>query len=741
MVGKTEAVGDAATNGKRSVRDLLGGSGTLELRALEGLLWDAACSIRGPVEAPKFKDYILPLIFMKRLSDVFDDELARLGKELGDPEAAEGLVASDHALVRFYLPDGARWGQLRSLTRQVGQKLTGAARSVAEENPDLQGVIDVVDFNATVSGQRIIDDARLMRLIEKLSRHRLGLADVEADIIGRAYEYLLRKFAEGQGTSAGEHFTPKEVGWLIAHLTRPAEGMEILDPSAGSAGLLVKQELWLERQEEEVARPLRLYGQELNHATYAIGKMNMMVHDMDGEMAIGDTLAAPKFTSGGALREFDVVVANPMWNQPDYDEGFYDGDRFDRFGFGHPTPRSADWGWMQHILRSLKPEGRAAVVFDAAAVTRGSGGDTGGAKERAIRARFVEEDLIEAVVLLPEDIFYNTPAQGLVLVLNRAKAEERQGGILLIDASQEFVRERPKNILTEAGIDRVSEVFREWATVAGFSTVVPIAEAAERDYNLNPGRYVSRQTVRQETDVNAALSTLERLRAETEQFDRDVAGLVAALAGGEGDGLPAGWREVPFETVASFGSGRTPARRNPAYWPGHGEEGEVPWVTISDMADRRQVIETKEKITGLAFEEVFKKQAVAAGTLLMSFKLTIGRTAFMGVDGVHNEAIVSIHPDPAEVDARFLYHYLPRIDYSKYQDRAVKGQTLNRGKIKQMTLRLPRLDEQEAIADLLDRVQDLAVLERRIAGEREAVGEELAHRLIGGSMRIPSADG
>ena len=196
---------------------------------LEDWLWAAACSIRGPVDAPKFKDYILPLIFVKRLSDVFDDEIERLTAKFGDREMALELVQDDHSLVRFYLPPGADWGTVRALTTNVGQRLTEVIRAIARANPSLQGVIDIVDFNAAVSGQRIVEDGRLRSLIEILSRHRLGLADVEPDILGRAYEYLLRKFAEDQGQSAGEFFTPREVGWLIARLLRAQEGMEIYD--------------------------------------------------------------------------------------------------------------------------------------------------------------------------------------------------------------------------------------------------------------------------------------------------------------------------------------------------------------------------------------------------------------------------------------------------------------------------------------------------------------------------------
>jgi len=200
--------------------------GKLTLQDLEQWLWDAVCSIRGSVDAPKFKDYILPLLFFKRLSDVFEDEVGKLKADLGDDETVTELIKQDRNLVRFCLTDGCTWKDIRKVTKNLGEELTKSLRLIAKENPKLQGVIDIVDFNATISGERILDDGMLSNLIEIISRHRLGLDDVEPNILGRAYEYLLRKFAEGSGQSAGEFYTPKEVAWLIANLVEPEQGEE-----------------------------------------------------------------------------------------------------------------------------------------------------------------------------------------------------------------------------------------------------------------------------------------------------------------------------------------------------------------------------------------------------------------------------------------------------------------------------------------------------------------------------------
>lgn len=470
----------------------------MDVGQLEQWLWDAACVIRGPLDAPKFKDYILPLVFLKRLSDVFDDEVTALGDQFGDPTAAAILVDQDHALVRFYLPEPARWPSIARRTTGLGERLTDAVRAVARENARLQGVIDVVDFNATAAGQRIVDDQRLTALVQVLGRHRLGLKDVEPDLLGRAYEYLLRKFAEGQGQSAGEFYTPREVGILMARLLDPQPGMEIYDPCCGSSGLLIKCHLQLlenlgvetdgHRQLPVDVAPLRLFGQEINPSTFALSRMNAFIHDMDAEIALGDTMRSPRFTTDdGRLRRFDIVTANPMWNQ-DFAQPTYENDPYQRFEWGAPPSSTADWGWVQHMFRSLKDGGRMAVVLDTGAASRGSG-SVGSNRERDIRKRFVEQDLIETVVQLPENLFYNTPAPAVVMLMNRAK--RHPGEMLLVNASKRFEKGRPKNLLAGELIEQVAAIYRRWAPEESLTKVVTIDEMRGNDFNLSPSRYVA----------------------------------------------------------------------------------------------------------------------------------------------------------------------------------------------------------------------------------------------------------
>jgi type I restriction enzyme M protein len=547
----------------------------MDITTLENWLWEAACSIRGPLDAPKYKDYILPLLFYKRQSDVYEDELQKLSQEFGDADLARQLAQEDRALIRFYIPNGYTWPEVRKSPVRLGERLTEALRAISKENPKLVGVIDIVDFNATAAGQRILDDDTLARLMEILNRQRLGLRDVDPDILGRAYEYLLRKFAEGSGQSAGEFYTPMEVAALMAFILDPEEGETIYDPACGSGGLLIKSQLRLrdkvaqrlgkdahDLKPGDVQRPLQLFGQEINHVTYAMAKMNAFVHDMEAEIALGDTMKAPRFVGPlltpqppplsqlwergggrgrgeGSLRTFDKVTANPMWNQK-FGSEVYENDTLNRFTRGTPPSSSADWGWIQHMYASLNEGGKMAVVLDTGAVSRGSG-NQGSNRERDIRRAFVEGDLvtkgdlIEAVILLPENLFYNTTAPGIIMVINKAKPHP--GEMLLINASRLCAKGRPKNYLTDQHIQQIYDIYRDWRAEDGVSAIITTQEAARNDYNLSPSRYVASDEQEPPLPLEEALVLLAQAEEERAEADRGLGTVLTALGLG-------GWQHV-----------------------------------------------------------------------------------------------------------------------------------------------------------------------------------------------------
>ena len=500
-------------------------STTAKDKSLETWIWDAACSIRGAQDAPKFKDFILPLIFTKRLCDVFDDELNRIAEQVGSRAKAFKLVEKDHKLVRFYLPikpDDPQmpvWSVIRRLTGKIGESLTTHLHDIAKANPKLGGIIDRIDFNATTHGQRDLDDDRLSNLIEKISEKRLGLSDVEADIIGRSYEYLIRKFAEGSGQSAGEFFTPPEVGRIMAKIMDPQPGMNIYDPCCGSAGLLIACQHVLDEKmqsgDQGKHAPLRMFGQEYVGPTWAMANMNMIIHDMEGQIEIGDSFKNPKFRDRNRLRTFDRVLANPMWNQDWFKEEDYDADELNRFpqGAGFPGQQSADWGWAQHMLASLNESGRAAIVLDTGAASRGSG-NANKNKEKQVRQWFIEHDLIEGVIYLPENLFYNTSAPGILLFLNRNKPKDRKDKLFLINASQVVEKGDPKNFIPQTGIERIAATFLAWKEEEKFAKIVSRDEVAKEDYNVSPSRYVHVADAETHRPISEILEELEALDAE-----------------------------------------------------------------------------------------------------------------------------------------------------------------------------------------------------------------------------------
>ena len=508
-------------------------------KPMEQMLWDAACSIRGEKDAAKFKDYLLPLLFLKRLSDVFDDEIGRLAEEYGDRATALEIAESDHKLLRFYLPPEARWGVINgrenhewplddrkrsTRPKDVGEHLTRAVRAVVRQNPSLSGVIDLVDFAAERNGERDVNPAKLTAVVETFSdpRYRLGLADVQPDFLGRAYEYLLRKFAEGSGQSAGEFFTPTEVGFLMAHIMRPKPGEDCHDYACGSAGLLVKLQLVARELDPTSRVPLKLCGQELQAESYAVAHMNAIIHDMDIQIARGDTMINPKFkTASGQIDTHDVVVANPMWNQP-FNTDLFANDPFDRFRTrGGITTGKGDWAWLQHTLACLNERGRAAVVLDTGAVTRGSGAKHED-KERNIRKWFVDRDLIDGVILLPDNLFYNTTAAGIIVVLSKRKPAARKNRIVLLNASRRVGKGRPKNFIPEEDIRPLAAAFLKGEPVEGEVAVITREEAEKADYNLSPSRWVGQASTGESASVPDLVAELRRISSAIQEADRQL---------------------------------------------------------------------------------------------------------------------------------------------------------------------------------------------------------------------------
>ncbi|MDZ4163838.1 MAG: N-6 DNA methylase [Smithellaceae bacterium] len=746
-----ENAGDAARN-HRKRRRKLAKEDVLSTKSMEQMLWSAACSIRGEKDAPKFKDYILPLVFIKRLSDVFEDEVERLAETYGDRETALTIIEADHQLVRFYIPYEARWPVVSGREtfiwpedrkpKTLGEQLTMTVRAIAKANPSLTGVIDIVDYNETRSGEREISDAALSGVIEALSdpRYRLGLYDVEPDFLGRAYEYLLRKFAEGQGQSAGEFFTPTEVGWLMAYILRPRQGEEVYDFACGSAGLLIKCELALQEREIKIQRPLKLYGQELTGSSYAIARMNMVVHDMEGEIVRGNSMTNPKFKdSDSSLKKFDIIVANPMWNQP-FDPAVYENDPFDRFeSQGGVTTGKADWAWLQHAVASLNMNGRAAIVLDTGAVTRGSGSKSED-REKKIRQWFVERDWIEGVILLPDNLFYNTTAAGIIIFFNKAKPKARQGRIILVNAGREFKKGKPKNYIPDENIRKIANAFIKGENAEKFLKVITTAEAAENDFNLSPSRYVNFNEQETYRPIQDILEELDTMKQVTTSVDADLQEIFIGLNSQldiMNQEIPKNWVETLFRDVGTFYGGGTPSTINPAFW-----SGPIQWTTSKRLGEPLYLESGERTISDNALKES-STTLIPKGNLLVGTRVGTGKIVVNRIDVAISQDLTGVIVDKSKYHPEFIAYQMraQRIqEFFHKQKRGVTIQGISRDDLKDFVLYIPPLHEQKKIAAIISKIQKAIEIQTSIIERTRELNKTMLNRLMTGELRVKDLD-
>lgn len=483
----------------------------LTQQELEQSLWKAADILRGAVRPEKYGDYMLPLLFFKRLSDVWTEEYEQALQRYKSKEAARQKFVH-----RFMIPEGCFWVDVRKEAKNLGQKLNSTLEKIAKSNPELEGVINRTDFNK----QEEIPQDRLIKLVEHFSQYKLGNGNVAADVLGNAYEYLLKQFNELAPQRAGEFYTPREVVRAMVQVLNPTEGDEVYDPCCGSGGMLIVSHYYLASQGKD-PKKLFLYGTEINPDTWTIAKMNVALHDLEAEIKQGDTLADPKFLDGAGLKKFDIAITNPMWNQDGYKE-VVQHDRFGRFDYGTPPNGTADWAWIQHMLASLKPNGRMGIVLDQGALFRGGA-------EGQIRKKIVDDDLVECVVALPEKIFYNTGAPGCLIFLNRSKPEEKKDRVLLIYAGKNFEKLKNMNRLRDEDIGKIVQAYEGFKDVEKQGKIVTLDRIRENDYNLSVTRYVNVFEEEEPIDVAHVWGELKKLEAERQTIEDNLGSYVKEL--------------------------------------------------------------------------------------------------------------------------------------------------------------------------------------------------------------------
>ena len=482
----------------------------LSVAQLEQYLWSAADILRGSIDSSDYKSYIFGLLFLKRLSDRFEEEAEKLIAR-GMPEEVAWTDTDEH---QFFVPNRARWSTIQKQANNIGDALNKACAALEEQNGSLEGVLGGIDYN---DEQKLGDGKNRGTVLARLVQHfsQLSLRNdrmAEPDLLGRAYEYLIEQFADDAGKKGGEFYTPRMVVRLIVELLAPTEQMRICDPTAGSGGMLIECAHYIERKGGNPGN-LTLHGQEKNLGTWAICKMNMLLHGLpDARIEKGDTIRDPKLVDEGELLLYDRVIANPPFSLSEWGREVAENDGYGRFRFGVPPKTKGDLAFVQHMVAVLNGTGRLGVVMPHGVLFRGSA-------EGRIRQSLLEEDLLDAVIGLPSKLFYGAGISASILMLNRNKQQRHKGWVLFIDASRDFEEGSNQNYLREEDIERISRTFHAYADIEKCARAVRVTEIEQNDWNLNISRYVDSSEEEERVSVADAvrkLRQLEQARATAE---------------------------------------------------------------------------------------------------------------------------------------------------------------------------------------------------------------------------------
>jgi type I restriction enzyme M protein len=497
----------------------------LTLQKLEKTLWDAADILRGELNAAQYMDYIFGLLFLKRMNDQFEieqEEKKEQFKEMQLPDSEINTLIEDPSIYEnFYVPERSRWNRLKDLTLNIGPELDKAFKAIEDEpkNSELIGVLTTANYN----DKERVPDKKLSQLLILFSGISLTNDDLESkDVLGNAYEYLIKQFADQGGTKGGEFYTPEQVVKTLVGIVKPKEGEKIYDPTSGSGGMLIHSTYYIE---EHGGNPknVSLNGQEINLSTWAICKMNMLFHDAKGaEIKKGDTIREPKHTKAGVLDTFDVVLANPPFSLKNWGMEEASGDNYGRFAYGLPPKSYGDLAFVEHMIASLNSKGRMGTVVPHGVLFRSGA-------EGKIREGILKDDLIEAVIGLPQNLFYGTSIPAALLIINKDKGEERKDKILFIDASKDFVRDGSKNKLRDEDTEKIITTFDTFKSVDKYAEVVTLETIKENDCNLNISRYIDTTEEEEEIDIDLVLQDIRELKFKIVNNEEKLNGYLADL--------------------------------------------------------------------------------------------------------------------------------------------------------------------------------------------------------------------
>jgi len=493
---------------------------TVTLSELEQHLWGAANILRGSIDSGEYKSYIFGLLFFKRLSDVWQEEYEKSFAEYGNEDLAAD--AEEH---RFDIPQGHNWSEMRRHTTNIGEYLNAAFQAIEDANMKLRGIFQSVDFNY----KDRFSDALLERLLQHFERYDLRNSNVDADMLGNAYEYLIKQFADDGGKKGGEFYTPKEVVRLMVKCLEIDQGMTVYDPTCGSGGMLLEAYRAVERSGKN-ARSLSLFGQERNLNTWAICQMNLFLHNIDdADVRRGDTLREPKHTlgTGGggsrAIRTFDRVIANPPFSLKEWGHTVWsNGDPYGRDKYGTPPKSYGDLAFVQHMLASLREDGKLAVVVPHGLLFRAGA-------EGAIRRAFIENDLIEGIIGLAPNLFYGAGIPAAILFMRKNKPAKMQRRVMIVNGAEQFDEGRAQNYLCNNHIDTLTVAYSGMAAIERLATVVSLDEIAANDFNLNITRYVNFGEEDEVVNVSVEAEKLSALIVERDAAEAKINALLQEL--------------------------------------------------------------------------------------------------------------------------------------------------------------------------------------------------------------------
>lgn len=675
-------------------------------KQLEDYLWGAANILRGMIDAADFKQYIFPLLFFKRISDVWDEEYQiALDESGGDMTYAE--FRENHW---FDIPSGCHWKNIRSKSVDVGKHLQNALRKI--ENANFEQLHDVFG-DAQWTNKKRMSDEKMLNLIEHFSKMDLSLKNVPHDIMGEGYEYLIKKFADDSGHTAAEFYTNRTVVKLMTLITDPQPGESVYDPTCGSGGILLNSALYLKEQKKEY-RTLKLFGQELNLITSAIARINMFMHNVDEfQIVQGDTLDNPSLLKDDELRKFDVIMANPPYGVKRWNQQKWMNDPYGRNIWGTPPQGCADYAFLQHIIKSLnKDTGRCVVLFPHGVLYRDA--------ELEMRKKMIQKDLIDAVIGLGPNLFYNATMESCLLICRTKKEKNRKGKILFIDAVNEVERASALSYLSEANIEKIFSTYKNFEEVDGFSKIATNDEILnEQNGNLTIGRYVSKSTNHKfniDKEVYGFLSKSNESIKIIQDFNEHISSDTELTSFREIVKNKKKWKPYKFkELVNNLSKSETKPLQN----------------GIEKFIGLEHLTAETFKLQGFGYIKngtSFTKRFFTGNVLFSKRRSYLKKVAVADFDGICSGDILvfEVKKEKREI---LLDKYLPYIvrsnEFINYATYTSAGSLSPRTKWKEISnyeLHLPPIEEQKKIVKALERFEEIS---KGLRGKLDVFNEKL----------------